>query len=475
MKRYEAYASEIAAMIASGALQPGERIASVREASQHRGLSPATVFKAYYLLEARGLIVARPRSGYFVGRSLVADPPEPAISRPPAQSTTVDRSELIFEVLESIKQADVVPLGSAFPSPLLFPLQRLTRSLNRSMRVLDPWSTVTNLSPGNAELRRQIALRYRIDGIEVTADDVVITDGAMEALNLCLQAVTKPGDAVVIESPTFYAALQALERLGLRAIEVPTHPRDGIDLAALEAALLQHRPAACWLMTNFQNPLGSLMPEPRKRELVELLARHQVPLVEDDVYAELYYSAARPLPAKAFDTQGLVLHCSSFSKCLAPGYRIGWALPGRHALAVQRLKLGSSLSAAIPSQLALADYLAGSGYDRHLRQLRSELHAQRDAMIAAVTEFFPRGTKVTRPEGGYFLWVELPAGSDARRLQQRAREAGISIVPGTIFSARDDFAHCLRLNYGHPADKRINRALRTLGSLAEELIGQVSS
>ncbi|MDP9141529.1 MAG: PLP-dependent aminotransferase family protein [Pseudomonadota bacterium] len=470
MTLYKTYAAELSEMIESGALIAGQRMPSVREASRHRGLSAATVQKAYHWLEARGLIAARLRSGYYVSRKAQALPSQPTASRSALQSTVVRKGDLIFEVLDAVQQGLVVPLGSAFPSPLLFPLQRLYRSLNRSVRDLDPWRTVTDLSPGNADLRRQIALRYHIDGMEIAPDELVITDGAMEALNLCLQAVTRPGDAVVIESPTFYVALQALERLGLRAIEVATHPAEGIDLDALDTVLKRNRPAACWLMPNFQNPTGALMPEDRKQRLVDLLERHGVPLIEDDVYGELYYAPMRPKPAKAFDRTGNVLHCGSFSKCLAPGYRIGWAAPGRYAGAVRRLKLGTTLSAAIPSQLALANYLEGAAYDRHLRQLRDALFIERDAMINAIREFFPKGTKVTRPEGGYFLWVELPKGTDALQLHRLAMAQGISIAPGAIFSARDRFAHCIRLNYGHPEDRRVGRALKTLGRLALECV-----
>lgn len=466
MTLYRRYADEIAAAIHDGALQPGERIASVRAASRRRGLSEMTVLKAYHLLEAQGLIVARMRSGYFVARPAQERPPQPAASRPQRRSTAVDKSELIYQVLEASKKTRVVPLGSAFPSPQLFPLARLQRSLNRATRACDPWRTVTDLTPGNRELRRLIAVRYRLDGIDIDPDDLVITDGAIEALNLCLQAVTRPGDAVLIESPTFYVALQALERLGLRAIEIPTDPAEGVDVDALATTLQRRRPAACWLMPSFQNPLGARMPDPHKRRLVETLACHHVPLIEDDVYGELYFGDARPRPAKAWDGAGQVLHCGSFSKCLAPGYRIGWAAPGRYGDAVRRLKLGSTLSAALPSQLALADYLGGGGYDRHLRRLRLALEGNRDATIAAVRNFFPDGTRVTRPQGGYFLWLELPRAVDTLRLHRDALDKGISIAPGALFSARDDFSHCLRLNYGHPDDRRINRALRTLGRLA---------
>ena len=475
MKRYERHADAIAQLIHSGALRPGDRVPSVREASRTRGISPSTVFEAYYLLEAQGLIHARPRSGYYVSARLPAAearPAEPLPSQPAATSTGVAISDLVFEVLGQARDRDLVPLGSAFPGLELFPLERLARCLASGMRRLDPWSIVQSLPPGDERLRQQIALRYGLHGMGVDAQEIIITNGAMEALNLCLEAVTQPGDIVVVESPTFYAALQALERLNLQALEVATHPRDGIDLAALAEALERHPPQrvkACWLMPSFQNPLGSLMPEHSKRALVALLARHQVPLIEDDVYGELHFAPHRPPPAQAFDAEGLVMHCSSFSKSLAPGYRVGWVAAGRFATRVQRLKLMTTLSAATPSQQALSEYLAQGGYDRHLRQLRRSLAQQQHTALAAIARHFPPGTRVSRPEGGYFLWVELPPQVDALELHRLALRQGISLAPGQLFSADQRFAHCVRINYGHPAQDRFEAALETLGGLAKAL------
>ncbi|HVL45320.1 MAG TPA: PLP-dependent aminotransferase family protein, partial [Acidovorax sp.] len=397
-------------------------------------------------------------------------------------STDVAISDLVFEVLGLARDRDLVPLGSAFPGLELFPLDRLARCLASGMRKLDPWTIVQSLPPGDERLRQQIALRYGVHGMAVDVEEIIITNGAMEALNLCLEAVTQPGDVVVVESPTFYAALQALERLNLQALEIATHPRDGVDLAALAEALERqssHKPhqpiKACWLMPSFQNPLGSLMPEGKKRELVALLARHGVPLIEDDVYGELHFGPQLPPPAKAFDGQGLVMHCGSFSKSLAPGYRVGWVAAGRQATAVQRLKLMTTLSAATPSQQALSEYLAQGGYDRHLRQLRRSLGEQQAIALAAVAQHFPRGTRVSRPEGGYFLWVELPPPVNALELHRLALQQGISLAPGQIFSADQRFAHCVRINYGHPAQGRLEPALRTVGELAARLAqGQIS-
>lgn len=466
LKRYERYADEIGELIRTQALRPGDRLPSVRQACASRRISPSTVFEAYYLLEGRGLVHARPRSGYYVNAPRLPAQAEPGIAAPAPQTTRVEISELVFDVLGSTRQLDVVPLGSAFAGAALFPLDRLARSLTPAMRRLDARRMVQDLTLGDEQLRRQIGLRYGVEGTGVELAEIVITNGAMEALNLCLQAVTQPGDVVAVESPTFYAALQALERLNLRAVEVATHPRHGVDLASLAEVLKRHPVKACWFMPNFQNPLGSLMPDGSKQAMVELLARHAVPLIEDDVYGEMYFGLRRPPPAKAYDRNGLVMHCSSFSKCLAPGYRVGWTAAGRFAPAIQRLKLMSTLSTAIPSQMALSDYLERGSYERHLRQLRQALAGQQALALRLIAQHFPDGTRVTRPEGGYFLWLELPPQVDALQLHRMALSQRISIAPGHLFSADRRFAHCLRLNYGHPGDARFEAALRTLGELA---------
>jgi DNA-binding transcriptional MocR family regulator len=473
MKRYEALAEELAQSIANGTLRLGDRLPSVRQLVRAHRVSASTVFEAYYLLEARGLVRARERSGYYVAAGGPGQAPEATcLDGELKEALPVAVDELVFSILASAKQRNVVPLGSAFPSPLLYPLERLARMLARGAAVMDPWSTVDDIGAGSLNLRRCIAQRYLADGMQAQPDDFILTDGALEALNLSLQAVTKPGDAVVVESPCFYGALQALERCGLKAIEVPSCPRIGISLQMLEQALTMYRPAACWLMTNFQNPLGSTMPDAKKQALVEMLARAGVPLIEDDVYGELYFGKRRPLPAKAFDREGMVLHCGSFSKCLAPGYRLGWAMPGRFAHKVGRLKLTTSLSVSVPIQVGLCEYLSKGGYDRHLRQLRAAFSQQQVALADAVSRHFPPGTRISRPAGGYFLWVELPAGVDALALQREACARGISVAPGPMFSARAAFGNCVRLNYGHPWSGAMAGAVATLGSLAAAQLAQ---
>ena len=465
MKLFQRLADDIATQIRSGTLRLGERIPSVREISRDRTLSIATVVRAYEWLEGQGLIETRPRSGFYVSAQW-----ETSLTsgQRPSRSTRVDVSELVFEVLESVRDRQLVPFGSAFPSPLLFPMTRLARCLSQEARRMDQWGTLDDLPPGSLELRRQIARRYLRSGARVAPEEIIITSGALEALNLSLQILTRPGDIVAVESPAFYGCLQAIEALRLRAVEIPSHPRYGVDVSAFAAALERHPIRACWLMSNFQNPLGALMPDERKRELLELLNKHDIPVIEDDVYAELFFGRHRPKPLKAFDRKGLVLNCSSFSKSLAPGYRVGWVAAGRFAAALQRRKLMSSLSTSAPAQDAIALYLREGGYERHLSSLRRTLAQQRSAALAALTRYLPPGIQITPPEGGYFLWLELPENHDAIEIHRRALDQGFSIAPGPIFSARRAFRHCLRLNYGHPWNPSAENALRALGKLLRQ-------
>jgi DNA-binding transcriptional MocR family regulator len=469
MKLYEQYADEISRNIDQGILRPGDRLPSVREACRSRHFSPATVLQAYRLLEDRGQIYTRPRSGYYVSANWRGFPPEPEPSRPAETSTPVNVRDLIFELLDTTKSEDFVQFGSAFPAPDLFPLTKLARALYAAARRMNPLSIYQNLPPGNPELRRLIARQYIELGCSIPTEEIVITTGALEGLNLCLQAVTRAGDLVAIESPAFYAALEAIERLGLKAVEIATSPREGMSLAALATALDRHSIKACWLMTNFQNPLGCLMPEEKKQELVKLLALHDVPLIEDDVYGELYYDRDRPKPAKTFDHKGLVMHCSSFSKCLAPGYRVGWTAPGRYAKQVERAKHMTTIATSGPIQAAIVEFLKHFGYKHHLRKLRQELQARQNQMLQAVGQKFPQGTRVTRPAGGYFLWIEMPESVNALEVYRLAMERKITVAPGQIFSPRRKFENCIRLNCGQMWSSPTEAAVTTLGGIVTAL------
>lgn len=473
MSLYRQLADRLQHQIDTGIWQPGERIPSIRQSCKTHGLSPMTVLQAYQLLESQGRILARPQSGYYVKAA-----PSRLQHYAPQQthySGSVDINDLVFEVLQASKSRELVPLGMSVADPTLFPHPQLGRALASCMRKLDPFSTVADLPPGNEALRRAIAQRYASDGLAVDPQEIIITTGAMEALSLSLQVLTEPGDWVVVETPTFYGALQAIERLKLKAVEIPVIPGVGIDLAQLSEALAQRPIKACWLMGNVQHPLGHTMPDEHKRELMLLLNTHDVALVEDDVYAEVYFGRERPKPIKYWDTRGQSLLCSSFSKCLAPGFRVGWVVAGPHAERIQRLQLMSTLSTNVPSQLALAEMLRQGGVDAHFRRLRHTLAQRQQQMRAALLRLFPDEVRISAPDGGYFLWLEFDPRLDSRALHARALTCGFSLAPGALFSSQGQYNHCLRLNSSHPWSEQLESALIKLAGLIDATLKQSSS
>ncbi len=468
MRLYERLARDLEGLIRDGSLRAGARAPSIRKLCRERAISPASVVRAYELLEARGLLEARARSGFFVSA------PAPPIRKAPRtfRPEHVDVSQLVFQILEATRLGDCDPLGSAFPSPQLFPLRQLGRHLAHVGQHLDPGSTVEHLPPGSLALRTQIAQRYRLMGAQVLPEEIVITAGALEALTLALEVVTAPNDIVAIESPSFYGCLQAIEGAGRRVVEIPTDPENGVDLDALERTLTRVPVKACWFMTTFHNPLGATLPAGSKERLVGILAKRDIPLIEDNVYAELYFGRERPRSTKVWDGRGLVLDCGSFSKSLAPGYRLGWIAAGRFAPAVRNRKITTSLATSMPIQAAISRYLDTGVYDRHLGKLRRAFAAQQSQLVRALERYFPPGCTWSRPAGGYQLWVQLPAGANALDLQVRALQHNISLAPGPIFSPRRDFGRAIRLNYGHPWNARTEAALKTLGELIEIQCGR---
>lgn len=474
MKLYEKLADDIEKLIRQGVYSYGDRVPSVRQTSQQHRLSITTVIHAYLLLESRGLVESRPQSGYFVSlRSGDGESPlrELQPTRPIATSSSVDVSRLVLSTLRAIGTDDAVPLGSPYPDPSLFPFEKLNRYAYAAGRDKTRWCVTDALPPGTPALVRQIARRYLENGMPVDPNEIVVTIGATEAINLCLQAVAKPGDVIAVESPTFYAMLHAIERMGMKAIEVSTHPEHGIDIAAL-AAIMESQPvAACMVMPNFQNPLGFQMPDARKRELVELLTKKDVPVIENGVYNELYFGGTHPSTLKSYDTRGLVLHCGSFSKSLTAAYRIGWALPGRYRDQVEKLKFLNTLATPAIPQLAIAEYLERDGYEHQLRRVRKAYAQQASLMRAMVSRFFPDGTRMSCPAGGYVLWIELPPKVDSMRLYQLALERGITIGPGYMFSTSDAYRNFIRLNYSSPWSGDIEQAVITVGKLVSTLAG----
>jgi DNA-binding transcriptional MocR family regulator len=466
--RYQELADRLAELIQQGTYPRGERIPSVRQMSQQQGVSISTVLQAYYLLEDHGLIEARPQSGYYVREHAAERLPEPEMSSPGQDPSQVSLHEVVMMLMRDSTNPNLVQLGAALPNPEYLPLKKINQITAKILREDEINAHQYHFPPGIEILRVQVAQRAVNAGCSLSPSDILITSGGTEAIDLCLHAVCKPGDIVAVESPMYFGSLQTLEVHGLRALEIPTHPREGISLDALKFAI-EHNPIrAVLVISNFNNPLGSHIPDEKKKELVELLARHEIPLIENDVSGEIYFSEKRPLVCKAFDKKGLVMLISSFSKDISPGMRIGWVAPGRFKAEVEWLKFTISSSSSALAQMVIAEFLESGGYEHHLRRIRREYARNVDLMSRAVMRHFPAGTRVTRPSGGFVLWVQLSENVDSLELYKLALQGGITLAPGYVFSATHQFPNFIRLNAAE-YNYMTERALERLGVMIVEM------
>jgi DNA-binding transcriptional MocR family regulator len=467
--RYQELAEKLANLIRQGTYPSGERIPSVRQMSHEQNLSISTVLQAYSLLESQGLIESRPQSGYYVRASMEERLPEPETSSPQRDPSNISLHELVIMLMRDSSNPNLAQLGAALPHLDEKIIQTINRIIARISREPGVDAHQYQFPPGLDALRVQIARRMVSAGCHFSPRDILITSGATEAIEFSLHAVCRPGDIVAIESPSYFGTLQTLEVHGLRALEIPTHPRDGISLEALEFAI-EHNPIrAVFVISNFNNPLGSKMPDERKKALVELLAKHEIPLIENDVSGELYFGEKRPLVCKAFDTKGLVILLSSFSKDISPGLRVGWIAAGRYSSEVEWLKFTISSSPTLP-QMAIAEFLETGSYDQHLRRIRRNYARNVELMSDSVMRYFPAGTRLTRPTGGFVLWVQLPEKVDSLELYKRALQNGITLAPGHVFSATFQFSNFIRLNaatFNYSTERAIERLGEMIRQLAE--------
>lgn len=466
-KLYERVASQVADLVDKGVYNYGERVPSVRDLSRELEVSTTTVVEAYRLLEDQGLLEARPQSGYYVKVHETDHRIPKGFSPTPTDPLPVTVSDMVVNLHRDHQHRDLVRLGGADAAADLLPVKALQKCVSNAVRESD-CLTEYDTPGGCRELRMAISKRAALAGCHFSPEEVILTTGAQEALTLCLRATCSVGDVVAIESPTFFGQLQAIEMLGLRVLEIPSDPLSGLSLDALQLAIDQMPVKAVVVTPSHSNPSGSCMSIEARRELVQMTARAGIPVIEDDVYGELGYGLKRLPAARAFDRDGGVLYCSSFSKTLAPGYRLGWAVPGRYRDAVQRLKTLTNLASPSVLALGMARYLQGSAFERTLRSMRREYARRSRAMRESVLAQFPEGTRVSDPRGSYVLWVELPREFDTLKLYPKAKARGVLFAPGPLFSAGMRYHHCMRLNAASwgPNEQRGVEILAAL--LAEE-------
>ena len=467
---YLQVAGGIEKMINEDVLKIGDKLPSVRMLSEEYGISMGTAFQAYYHLEGKGLIESRPKSGYYVRFTHKRFPALPKQLQPEPVSHDVSVNEMITSIYANISADDIINFAVAVPDTSLLPAAKLNKSVVYALRNSKDHCINYEHTQGNIELRKQISKLAFNWGGKIEPEQIIITAGCLEAITMCLRSVTKPGDTVAIECPTYFGIYQAVENLGLKVVEITSCAVDGIDLDCLQKAINKCCIKACIVVPNFSNPLGSCMPDENKKKLVDIITKHNIPLIEDDIYGELYFGKSRPKTCKYFDRKGLVMHCSSLSKSLTPGYRIGWTIPGKFLEQVIQIKRISNISGPSLTQAAVAHFLKIGRYEYHLKNLRKALHTQCLRYMQAIIQYFPEDTKISRPHGGFVLWLELNKKVNSFKLRTEAMKHKISVVPGRIFSAGCNYSNFIRISFGKPWSNDVDYGLMMLGKLIKKMI-----
>ena len=467
---YLQVANGVERMITDDILKIGDKLPSVRLLSEEYGISMGTAFQAYYHLEGKGLIESRPKSGYYVRFNFRRFPDLPKVIQPEPVSSEVSVKETINSIYGDIASHIKMNFAIAVPDASLLPTAKINKSVIQALRKSKDHCIAYENTQGNIDLRKQIAKLAFNWGGKFKTDDIIVTSGCLEAINLCLRAVTQNGDTVAVESPNYFGIYQSLENMGLKVVEISSDPATGLDIDCLEKSIEKFNIKACIVTPNFNNPSGSCMPEENKKRLVEVITKYNIALIEDDIYGELYFGRSRPRTCKYYDTKDLVMHCASLSKSLAPGYRIGWTIPGKFIEDVKQIKRTSDISSPSLTQAAMAHFLGNGRYEYHLKNLRRALHTQYLKYTQAVIEYFPEGTKLSRPQGGFVLWVELPKKVNASKLRSEAMRHHISVVPGKIFSVRCNYNNFIRISFGKPWNEDMDYGLMMLGKIVKKMM-----
>lgn len=465
---YLQIADTIEHQIRSEVLKVGDKLPSLRTICMKQGVSLNTAQQSYLELEKKGLIESRPQSGYYVAFTHKRILPAPTSSSPSAVHGIEDIEKIISTVNANRWKAKSVSFSSGTPAMELLPIAKLNKAMLQAIRYL-PDSGVNYDHAGNDTLKNQIAKRSLTWGGKLREQDIVTTAGSMNAIGICMMSLVSAGDTIAVESPVYYGILQLAKSLGLKVIELPTHAATGIELEALKKTIKTKKIKLCVLVSNFSNPLGSCMPDEHKKEVVALMEKYNTPLIEDDIYGDLYFGNQRPKTCKTYDGSGIVLLCNSFSKTLAPGYRVGWIAPGKFKDKVERTKYYHSVATNSLAQQAIAHFLENERYDNHLHKLRQALKMNQLQYLRSISEYFPADTKVSHPEGGFILWVELNKKINALELYDQAIQHNISIGPGAMYTLQKQFQNCFRLSYGLLWDEKVEKGLKLLGKLSGSL------
>jgi DNA-binding transcriptional MocR family regulator len=465
---YLKIAKVIEEQIDSETLKLGDKLPSIRTIQRIYNVSINTAKQAFLELESKSLIEPRPKSGYFVSKTSRRKFSLPTVGKLKSSLDEKNPQDLISKVFETLKDKDIRQFSLGVPDKSLLPIAKLNKGMISAIRNMDDSGTSYEPTQGSVNLRRTIAKWSLVLEGKLSEDDIVTTSGTMNAIYNCLLAVTQRGDTIAVETPVYFGILHVAKSMGLNVIEIPNHPITGIDLEALKKVL--PRLKACCFISNFSNPLGCLMPDEHKKELVRMLTERNIPLIEDDLYGNLFFGATRPKPCKAFDEAGIVLWCGSVSKTLAPGYRVGWVAPGKYKDKIIRQKLLQTISTPSLYQEVIADFMDHGRYDHHLRTFRAKLYNSCLQFQRAIEDYFPYNTKISQPQGGFMLWLELDKKIDTAKLYDIAINQKISFAPGRMFSLHNQYNNCMRLNYGLEWNEQVDLDLKRLGSIVKAVM-----
>jgi len=462
---YQKIANTIQEQIFSETLKIGDKLPSIRAFQKLHNVSMNTIKQAFLELESKSLIESRPKSGFYVSKTSNRKLLIPSMNKLKLSEQKTTSEDLITKVFDSLSDKGITRFSIGVPDPGLLPIAKLNKGLAKVVRNLAESGTSYEPVQGSANLRRNLAKWAIVLEGKLTEDDFVTTSGAMNAIFNCLMAVTKRGDTIAIESPVYFGIIQIAQNMGLNIIELPTHPTTGVDLEALKKVI--HKVDVCCFVSNFSNPLGSLMPDENKQELVKMLTHHNIPLIEDDLYGNLFFGTVRPKPCKYYDEAGIVMWIGSVSKTLAPGYRVGWVAPGKFKDKIIRQKMAQTVCMPSLYQEVIADFLEHGRYDHHLRNLRSTLYTNSLHFQRTIEDHFPENTKISQPQGGSFLWLELDKSIDSAVLYDTAIQQKIGFAPGRIFTQHDQYHNCMRLNFGLEWKEKVEFDLKRLGQLVK--------
>ncbi|ATU44003.1 GntR family transcriptional regulator [Acinetobacter junii] len=465
--QYQRLAEQLSQKIYQHELQPQQKLSSLREFARQQKISLSTAQQCYELLEAKGLIYVKPKSGYFVS-SRQYQSPVPESPKFESMPRRVSNLELQNQIQTASIQSHLTPLGAIQLSPHLIPVDGLRRSLQRALKHCQSEDFLYCNKQGHLQLRQALSDHWREDGIYIAPDDIFISNGCMPALSLLIQQMSREGDSIIVPTPTFNGQLQLLAGLKRKIIEIPAD-HQGIDLERLEYFMQQGSTKLCLLTANFQNPLGYCLSNQQKQKIAELAQKYQCFVLEDDIYAECSFQKERPLPIRYWDQQGYVIWCGSVSKSLSSAYRVGWFCLGQQLQHLRPALLANNVGVNTPLQLGLADFIYSRAYREHLERLRPALMQQVEQYRACILEQF-QGIPIalSQSSGGYALWMQLPNTITGLELYYRAQQYGINIVPGEVFGEDQRYQHFLRLNAGHALTDEIRQAIQQLADWVRE-------